>query len=159
MTLADNLSAVFVARIFNVSILMFNLLTAVLQPPSLFAACLWLLPYSLCFPHRTIPIHAINSNSHKSKDKSEIPLFSRWGSKTILIMGKPLLQTNQNYSNLIFQNIKKYFDVLNGFDHNHGLICVFPRPIFFRLSPYIPRSWFRLTSKKTPVSEIKMEGI
>ena len=81
MTLADNLSAVFVARIFNVSILMFNLLTAVLQPPSLFAACLWLLPYSLRFPHRTIPIHAINSNSHKSKDKSEIPLFSRWGRK------------------------------------------------------------------------------
>ena len=37
MTLAGNLPAIFVAKRFNVITLMFNLLTAVLQPPSLFA--------------------------------------------------------------------------------------------------------------------------
>ena len=46
-------------------------------------------------------------------------------------MVKPLLKTNQNYSNLLPQNIKKYFEVLNGFDQNHALLCVLPRTNVF----------------------------
>ena len=45
----------------------------------------------------------------------------------MLIMVKLLLHTNRNYSNLLPQNMKNYFEVLNGFDQNHGLLCVLPQ--------------------------------
>ena len=67
MTLLDNLSEVSAEESVYVSILMFELLTAALQPLSLFEICLSLLPCSLCFPHGSIPIHAINSNSQKKQ--------------------------------------------------------------------------------------------
>ena len=70
----------------------------------------------------------------------------------MLIMVKPLLHRNRNYSNLLPQTMKKYFEILNGFDQNHGLLCVLPRSMFLHLN--------KLTSvdiKKTRVHQIKME--
>ena len=49
----------------------------------------------------------------------------------MLIMVKPLLHRNRNYSNLLPQTMKKYFEILNGFDQNHGLLCVLPRSNVF----------------------------
>ena len=72
-------------------------------------------------------------------------------------MVKPLLQTNRNYSNLLPQNMKKYFEVFNGFDKNHGLLYVLPRSSVFGKFLHLNK----LTSvdiKKTPVRQIKMGG-
>ena len=54
MTLGGNLPAIFVAKRFDVSTLMFNLLTAVLQPPSLFAICLFGCCHAACAFHMAL---------------------------------------------------------------------------------------------------------
>ena len=75
----------------------------------------------------------------------------------MLIVVKPLLHANQNYSNLLPQNMKKYFDVLNGFDQNHGLLCVLPRSTVFGKFLHLNK----LTSvdiKKTQVCQINRGG-
>ena len=75
----------------------------------------------------------------------------------MLIVVKLLLHANQNYSNLLPQNMKKYFDVLNGFDQNHGLLCVLPRSTVFGKFLHLNK----LTSvdiKKTQVCQINRGG-